>query len=177
MLRYCFFICVVFYFVSMSFAQNNYDVFMQESPVGAGVIKPGIGMHTYQARESVTLSTAPKPGYRFVGWLGDVRDSTSNRTSMVVDGPKIVIAVFERDEYEFLEKSGPQISQGPPALYPRYDSYTNGHGIIPRPPDEPDDPEYPKEKEFPPPVPEIPEPATMMLFGLGALLINKMKQK
>lgn len=164
----------------MVFAQNNYDVFMQESPVGAGVIKPGIGVHTYQAKENIILTTAPKTGYRFVGWLGDVRDSGSNRTSMVVDGPKIVIAVFERDEYEFLEKSGPQISVGPPALYPRSDSYTNNGGTWPYPPDKPDDPDYPDDpdpRNDPPPVPEIPEPATMIMLGLGALLIHRNKKK
>ena len=146
---------------------------MQESPPGSGVIMPGVGMHTYKDKENITLTTAPKAGYRFVGWLGDVRDPSANRTSLVVDGPKIIIAVFERDEYAFEEKD-PQISVGPEALFPNNVSYGGdlGSGIIkPHYHDHDDEPEP---EPDPVPVP-TPEPATMVLLGIGAWLVNKRK--
>ncbi len=149
-------------------------MYMQESPPGSGVIMPGVGIHTYQDKENITLTTAPKAGYRFVGWLGDVRDPSANRTSLVVDGPKIIIAVFERDEYAFEEKD-PQISVGPEALFPNSVSYTNSNGTWDAPThyyshdnDEPDD------EPDPVPVP-TPEPTTMVLLGIGAWLVNKRK--
>lgn len=156
------------------YGQKNYDVLMQESPPGAGEIKPGTGMHTYQDKENITLTTAPKAGYHFVGWLGDVRDTTANRTSMIVDGPKIIIAVFERDEYQFSDEN-PQITQGPPGLFPNSQSYTHDGGTWDPPihhhhDNPPDNPRHDR-----PPVPggpEVPEPATMILLGLGAYLLR-----
>ena len=169
---------ILFCLSSIAWAQVDYSVLMQESPVGAGEIKPGIGVQAFKANQTVTLTTAPKNGYHFVCWLGDVRDPSANRTSMVVDGPKIIIAVFERDEYAFLAPRGPQISVGPPGVYPRYDSYTNSNGIDSPTPHYHDHPHYPDEPtEDPPPVPEVPEPATMMLLGVGAWLLRMNRKK
>ncbi|MEN6384407.1 MAG: PEP-CTERM sorting domain-containing protein [Phycisphaerales bacterium] len=173
MLRYSLLVsCILLCSFYTVFAQGNYDVYMQESPAGSGTIRPGIGVHTFKASENVTLTTAPKAGYHFVGWLGDVRDPSANRTSLVVDGPKIIIAVFERDEYAFEEK-GPQISVGPEALYPRYDNYTNNTGTWSPPYNPPDYPDPDPDPGKGPPVPEVPEPATMMLFALGTWLVHR----
>jgi hypothetical protein len=166
-------ICIAFFSFCGISAYGSYDVYMQESPPGSGVVMPGVGMHTYQDKENITLTTAPKAGYRFVGWLGDVRDPAANRTSLVVDGPKIIIAVFERDEYAFEEK-GPQISVGPEALFPRSDSYTNSNSVGDADDYDPDDPDYPEDEPDPVPVP-TPEPTTMVLLGIGAWLVNKRK--
>jgi len=154
------------------FAQSSYDVYMQESPPGSGVITPGVGVHTYNGNENITLVTAPKVGYRFVGWLGDVRDPSANRTSLIVDGPKIVIAVFERDEYAFEEK-GPQISVGPEALFPNSVSYTHDGGSW-SPPYHYHDHHNDEPENDPVPVP-TPEPTTMAFLGIGLWLVNKRK--
>ncbi|HBG25469.1 MAG: hypothetical protein A2Y10_01560 [Planctomycetes bacterium GWF2_41_51] len=176
--------CLLLCTCSILLAQKDYSVLVQESPAGAGEIKPGIGVHTFGDSETVTLNTVAKRGYHFVTWLGDVHDPAANRTQLTVDGPKIVIAVFERDEYEALEAAGPQISVGPPGLYARSDTYTNSNSVN-QPPDDYDPPDYPPwdppddPPNDPPPVPEIPEPATVMLLISGTYIhwINKRKRK
>ncbi|MBN1391574.1 MAG: PEP-CTERM sorting domain-containing protein [Sedimentisphaerales bacterium] len=169
--------------LGVAFAQDGYAVLFQESPAGAGEIQPGIGVQNFSANEIVTLTTIPKAGWKFVHWLGDVQDPTANRTKVNIDGPKIIIAVFVRDEYAALAPIGPQISNGPPALYRRYDSYGIGGGSGMIPYRSPDYPRYyptenPPEEDDPPPVPEVPEPATVIILGIGALLvINKNKYR
>jgi hypothetical protein len=150
-------------------AQADYTVLMQESPPGAGEIKPGVGVHSFNASETVNITTAPKAGYHFVSWLGDVADPTSNNTQLTVDGPKIIIAVFERDEFSFSAADSPQISNGPEALYPRSDSYTNSVSTMSEPPDEPDNPDDPYDPEDPDD--PVPEPLTIALLGLGSTYV------
>lgn len=173
-------VLITFTLLNTAFAQSDYAVYLQESPAGAGEIKPGMGVQTFPAQQVVSLSTAPNPGYHFVGWLGDVRDPVANRTSLTVDGPKIVIAVFERDRFEALDGAGPQLSVGPAALYPHYATYTNDSGTWdppyypPHPPPYPPPPNPPRDD--PPPVPQVPEPATILLVGIGIGFLNRRKK-
>jgi hypothetical protein len=44
------------------FAQSNYAVLVEESPVGAGEIEPGAGVHMFNVNETVTLTTVAMPG-------------------------------------------------------------------------------------------------------------------
>ena len=156
-------ICFTLAVCTTGFAQGNYAVLVQESPVGAGEITPGLGVHTFGINEMVTLTTVPKAGYHFVYWLGDVSDPTTNRTMLAVDGPKIVIAVFERDSYE-LPGNSAAISSGPESLTPRYDQISGGEfSSSPSPSPNPPGP--------PPPTPEpVPEPQTMILLSAGAYM-------
>jgi len=181
MLRYCFFVITFCLLILSPVFANSYDVLVQESPAGSGVIQPGPGVHTFNNNESISLTTAPNPGYHFVGWLGDVMDPAANRTSMIVDGPKIIIAVFERDQFEALEDSGPQISVGPPGLYPRSDSYTNSNSVSGSErehhgDDDDDGGDDSDDDDDPVPVP-TPEPATMLLLGIGGWFIAKNRTK
>ncbi|MFA6175194.1 MAG: PEP-CTERM sorting domain-containing protein, partial [Phycisphaerae bacterium] len=156
-----FILCLTIASCTGVFAQN-YAVLMQESPAGAGEIQPGIGVHTFGINQTVTLNTVPKKGYKFVYWLGDVSDPSANRTTMSVDGPKIIIAVFTRDSYE-LPSANAAICQGPEGLFPRHDELGDMPSI-PSPPDEPDDPDDP---------PPVPEPGTMILLSAGVLALRK----
>jgi len=169
---------MLLFFCSIVFAQSDYSVLVQESPAGAGEILPGIGVHNFSNNETVTLTTAPRAGYHFVSWLGDVQDPTANRTQLTVDGPKIVIAVFERDEYEALASDSPQISVGPPGLFMRSDSYTNSNSVSgserEHHGDTDTDTEDSEEEDDPVPVP-TPEPATLLLFAAGVFL-TKLKR-
>ncbi|MBN1787682.1 MAG: hypothetical protein JW806_04740 [Sedimentisphaerales bacterium] len=171
-------ICFIFTLSVFGFAQD-YAILVQESPVGAGQIKPGIGVHTFNANEEVTLTTVPEPGWHFVYWLGDVFNPTSNRTMVSVDGPKIIIAVFQRNEYELPQNSA-AISVGPEILTPRVDASGSGGGGISVGPqktnDTPTPIPYPIPIPMPEPIPEpVPEPHTAIFLFIGGCIIRNRK--
>ncbi len=173
-------ICFILVLGFKTLASSNYAVLLQESPAGAGEIKPGIGVQNFGVNETVTLTTVANSGWKFVYWLGDVSDPTANRTMMSVDGPKIIIAVFARDEFVNIEP-GEAFSAGPGILTPRHDAIGGdlGGGSGP-PPSNPhyDYPSTPTPPDMPPPVPpEVPEPATMLLLGIGAGLFITNRKK
>jgi hypothetical protein len=80
-----------------------YDLLIQRSPVEAGDVTPTTGAHRVLANSTVTLTANPQPGYRFAYWLGDVSDPAAERTTVVVDQPKIVIAVFAPETQKRIE--------------------------------------------------------------------------
>jgi hypothetical protein len=122
---------------------------------------------------------------------------TSNSTIVYLDAPKIVIAVFERTEYEVLLGSEMSYSMPGGGLYrsaPDYSNqgYTGGGAKRPHKyrwsvphetPEEPEEPEndFPAPDEpnndFPVPDEPIPEPATALLLGLGALGLVKRRRQ
>ena len=81
-------------------SDDGYALLIQQSPPNGGVVTPGAGVYDAELDERVTIKAIPKPGYRFMIWLGDVDNPTSNVTTVFADGPKMVIAVFERSEFE-----------------------------------------------------------------------------
>jgi len=155
---------------------------LQQTPVQGGTISPGIGIHRFAINTDVTLTAVPRPSYQFVYWLGDVSDPTANNTTTYLDGPKIIIAVFERVKYELL--AAEERSQSTPGggLRPSAGDYARsgggggGPGRKPhkqRPQPQPQPPEELEELPVPErgddfPVP-IPEPATGILLVLGSL--------
>lgn len=76
---------------------------LQQAPPQGGIITPDVGVHHFDLNTDVTLTAVPRPGYQFIYWLGDVSDPTANRTVVYLDAPKIVVAIFERAEYKFLD--------------------------------------------------------------------------
>ena len=175
-----------------TYQEGDYALLIQQMPVDAGRISPLAGVHRVGINEVATLTAIPKPGYRFVYWLGDVTEPGSYRTTIIIDSPKMVIAVFERTEFEIpleiaqsrhgIGRSGvtatPGIGMGPGiSTPPRY--FEPSEWAEPEPP-EPTELPVPSEdttKDIP--VPEdkpIPEPATMTLLGLGVLLMNRRKK-
>jgi len=179
---------------------EGYAMMIQCSPVDGGTISPGVGIHRFGLNEVVTLTATPKPGYQFVFWLGDVLDETSEQTTTVANSPKIIIAVFERTEYASLAElnlvsagfgggggavggtgdSGspsPTGSSTPPQEFPDRPPF-DYPSQFPVPGDEPGDIPVPESGGFP--VPEdnpVPEPATMLLFGMGAVSIAVSRRK
>jgi len=71
---------------------------LQQTPSKGGAITPTAGVHHFELNSEITLTAAPKPGYQFLYWLGDVSDPAATKTVVYLDKPKIVIAIFEQTE-------------------------------------------------------------------------------
>ena len=71
---------------------------LQQTPSKGGAITPIAGVHHFELNSEITLTAAPKPGYQFLYWLGDVSDPAATKTVVYLDKPKIVIAIFEQTE-------------------------------------------------------------------------------
>jgi hypothetical protein len=172
------------YFDTGTDYETGYSLLIEQSPIDAGKVTPQTGLYKAKLDEVVTLTAIPKPGYQFVYWLGDVTDPGTNETTTLVDSPKIVIAVFERSKFELPLDAGIVSGRGRGGLrsteYFRPKGMSGGTGGLDVPP--PKEPPEPLGDEFPVPaepfpVPEnndeeIPEPATMALFGLGVALLR-----
>ena len=167
---------------------------VQQSPVEGGTVTPEMGVHRFGPGMEVVITAVPQQGYQFVYWIGDVGDAASSRTTIYLDSPKIVIAVFERSEYDFLVTDVLPQGQGGGGLIRSPGDYSNqgfsGGGAAGRRsiggqsepiPDTPDDfptpPPGNEVNDFPVPEP-IPEPATISLIIMGSLgIVGKRRER
>lgn len=175
---------------------SGYALLIQQSPADGGVVTPGAGVHKVGIGQTVTLSATPRPGYRFLYWLGDVSVTSASDTSVSLDSPKMVIAVFERESFEEdLQGAGPAKSQvggsmgglvgspdptpAPAAVNPG--SYSGPVTLNYPTPITPDIPEYYDDDVLVPGDPSgndnpIPEPATLMLLGFGTTALLRRRR-
>ena len=179
--------------------EDGYALLVQASPPDGGTVTPGVGVFRTQSEETVMLSAKPKKGYRFVYWLGDVSSTSGVDTTVITNSPKLVVAVFAREDFDedlptHINETGAPIGggggrfinpiQSPGAVSPigavfDFPDFTPFEP--PEPPDEPgdDDIPVPGDGDDDIPVPgdnEIPEPATILLLSMGAtLLLRKRK--
>ena len=111
--------------------ERGYVLIVRQSPADSGIVTPSVGIYRPELNQTVVIQALPKLGYKFIYWMGDVLSPTSNRTSVRLDSPKIVIAIFEKESFELLSPSNvstsgagggqaitkPQESAGEPVMY------------------------------------------------------------
>lgn len=184
-------------FISVAKGQESadrYALLIQQSPPDAGSVTPGAGVYKIEIGQTVSLTAVPKSGYRFLYWLGDVASISTADTTIQVDSPKMVVAVFTRERYEE-ELPGLRLIEGDASGGGggggrSYDPVGSSGGVDPSgsygitgfgddfrlPDDENSNDDVPvpgDKKDDDIPVPgdegkEVPEPTTILLLGFGA---------
>lgn len=142
----------------------HFELCIEQSPAKAGTVTPDSGTHRFSANSTVTLAAEPRPGYQFAYWLGDVADPSAKRTTVNVDAPKVVVAIFKPAEKDPFQKSfggggGDLTATAIDFAIPR-ESPTGGGRT-----DTPDTPSV-----------HTPEPATLAMLALGALALRRRKR-
>jgi hypothetical protein len=158
---------------------------LEVSPVNGGTLNFSTGVHNFDRDAAVTLTAIPKPGYQFVYWIGSVHNAANSTTIVSLDSPKIVIAVFERSRFDWIDieepaalslgSGGPFGSAGDIAagLEQAGGAKRPSKFHWPKPPEPPDEfpvPEGDDENNEDFPVP-VPEPATITILLTGMLVI------
>jgi hypothetical protein len=149
---------------------SSYELCIDQSPARAGIIRPDSGTHRFSADSVVTISAEPQPGYQFAYWLGDVADPKSQQTTIQLNGPKMVVAVFRPADRDPVEPMGSAAGGGGDAALPSFhDLSTPGWNLAGG--------GGPKTttQAMPVYVPVVltPEPTTVVLLALGTLALRR----
>jgi hypothetical protein len=147
---------------------------LEQTPVKGGEITPAAGVHHFKPGTEVVLTAVPKPGYKFVHWLGEVSDAMASSTVAYLNKPKVIIAVFEQAEHG-VSANGEGLSAGgggtAGGLFPTTLDFSrpggfSGGGSEAKPQKLI---YYAKDVKPKAKVPEVPEPATGLLLVMGSL--------
>jgi hypothetical protein len=180
------FVCcaaLLFYFPAQVFSQEDGTSLMLEmSPPEGGYLNVIPGVHVYDMYAEVALKATPKPGYQFVCWLGSVNESVMSSTSVFLDSPKMVIAVFERTKFEMagIEESADTGNGGGGGLVRSGGlSDTTLNNSVSGTHTEEFDNNFPRiPDDVPvPPGEEVPEPATITLLFTGFFILAKRRKR
>jgi len=153
-------------------AASDITLFVQQTPDGGGATNPISGIYHFAPQSEVTLTATPSPGYQFVYWLGDVSNPETISTVVHIDKPKIVIAVFEQTDYSFTGGGSPGGGGG---LTPTGGNISMGGGLSSTTGAKPKTQiAYAPSGDT---TPEIPEPATGILLGLGGVFLLKNRRR
>jgi hypothetical protein len=133
---------------------------IQQTPAQGGTVVPPPGVHYFAPDSQVALAAIPNPGYRFLYWLGDVSDPNSSSTSVYLDSPKIIVAVFAKLPEDYVVGGGsPSVDRPEQSVGGGGISTRQGLMLPPHPP--------------PPPPPPPAEPSTILLLGFGAMMLRR----
>ena len=169
--------------VPFASAADDYVLIVKPSPAEAGVVSQSAPQNGF-----ASVSATPQNGYQFVYWLGDVTDPASSTTTVSVDSPKLVIAVYERTDYQIEAALGgtgiagaaggsapgiaPSVVTGVEPSAPGAKRYSNSsYGSSNVIDDTPLNPDLPVPDET-----TIPEPSTLALFALAGLKLIKTRK-
>jgi hypothetical protein len=161
---------------------------LEVSPSQGGYLNIATGVHTYDRFAEVTLIATPRPGYQFVYWLGNVSESTHSSTSVFLDSPKMVIAVFERNVFEMVgggEEGGGSDFVSVSTTSTSSDNSSGGGGLVRSGGGGASSDTSLEQAEGGPkrsstshehiPTP-VPEPVTVVLFFAGSLMLAKSRR-
>jgi len=156
-------------------ANRAVDLLIQQSPTKGGNITPIAGLHHFALDSEVAITALPQTGYKFAHWLGDVSDPTAISTTVQLNGSKVIVAVFEPVEYDFV--AGEKVVRtaggggGGSRLFPAIPDYSRngfsgggGGSVVPKTSSSSAPIEY---------TVSIPEPATVLLLSLGVLFAKR----
>ncbi len=146
---------------------SGLPLLLKQSPPDGGNINIDCGVHQFDYNTLVPLKAAPKQGWKFVYWLGDVSDSTSTNTFTILDSPKMIIAVYEREysQFQIAAEGGGGISPQS-SLTPNQKSNSQSN-IQPAKNLGGSKTKNTKKNET------VPEPATIALLGMGTLFLYR----
>jgi hypothetical protein len=147
---------------------EHVTLFIQHTPTEGGTITPSAGVHHFAPNSQVTLTAVPRSGYQFIYWLGDVGDPTAGSTTVLLDKPKVVIAVFESLEQDYCARGSSAGGAGGGMIAAGSEFGQQGWMQSHSRPIEPTRPSLPY---FP--AADVPEPATLLLLAVGALLFRR----
>lgn len=145
-----------------------YELCIEQSPAQGGRLTPDSGTHQFSPDTVVVVYAEPQPGFQFAYWLGDVADPKSQRTTVQLSSPKVVVAVFQPAPRDYPKDvlGGGGSGHGGGAMATVVDLSTPGWS--------PSGGSKSKSAVVPAPVPvPVPEPATIALLGLGALALRR----
>jgi len=153
---------------------SGYDLCVEYSPARAGTVTPDLGTHRFNPDTVVTLSAQPRPGFQFAYWIGDVGDPRNPSTTVRLDTSKIVVAVFkptpaEETQPKILVGGGGGGAPGPAKVDLSTPSFSvaggsgGGGGV--------------RKVATPVPVVVTPEPATILLLGLGTFALRHRRHR
>lgn len=171
--------CAAFLFCFSAQASGQEDataLMLEMTPPQGGSLNIVPGVHSYDRFAAVTLIATPKPGYQFVYWLGNVTDATTGTTTVLLDSPKMVIAVFERNVFETVGRNGMESEDFSTSGDSGGGGLTRSGGTSDSSLEEAgggkkqSNPSHPP--VVPPPTP-VPEPLTAALFSAGFLMLAK----
>jgi hypothetical protein len=182
-------ICPTLLIMGMAFAAGlpaaaaddaGFALLVQSSPVDGGNVTPGIGVHKVQIGGKMQLTAVPRTGFRFLYWVGDVGQIDTAETTVEMSGPKLVVAVFVRERFDDMLPAGVISGPATGGAYASSGPATSGrgYGTAQYIPDYSgySTPTTPEEDNSTL-VPEVPEPATVLLLAAGAVALARKQNR